>query len=606
MSKIDHSLFRIQQQRLFQLAKAKKISAHELQSTVEQLCEAMSEMIQCERVGVWVFDKERPALTALNIYEDGHSKGDVLHKKDFPKYFKLLQGTRVLSICDVATDERVKELYPHYFESAGNIKSLIDAPIVMANGVMGVICCETSQQIEWGKLEESLAGTFADLIAFLFDSIQQQELEQKLESLAYYDRLTTLPNLNMFYKEAEKRMTYSWNPSVCYIEIDQLNQMIDALGYDSGDVIVKGIADRFIHLLIDGEFLARADQAHFVLFMNHTNIKERIEQIQFLLTTPFKVNDLDVTASFSFGISQLQGSVKELLQTAQIALNRGKMKSSRSSLTYFTEDMKESSRDFFEIEMNLRKGLELNQFTLYYQPQISAVNGQIEGFEALVRWNHPEIGLVPPNVFIPLAESTGFIVPLGEWIIKESIKKLQELHHNGMEEMIISVNISPRQFIHENLPHVIEHTLEQYEVSPDKLCLEITESVAMEENKLVIERLNLFSEKGIQISVDDFGTGFSAFVYLQEYPVNEIKIDREFIRLLTQNKKSEALVKTIIDLAENLDLSVIAEGVETKEQLSILRDLGCQRFQGYLISKPIPSEELNMWMNSFEFSYFKQ
>ncbi|WP_322422108.1 sensor domain-containing phosphodiesterase [Jeotgalibacillus haloalkalitolerans] len=597
---MNHSLFRIQQQRLFQLAKAKRISALELQSTVEQLCEAMSEMIQCERVSVWIFDQERPALTAVNIFNGSHSKGAVLHKEDFPAYFSLLQGTRVLSICDVSTDQRVEELYPHYFREAGNIKSMIDAPIVMANGVIGVICCETSKQIEWGKLDESLAGSFADLIAFLFDSIQQQELEQKLEHLAYYDPLTGLPNLNLFYKEAAHRME-RLSPCVCYIEIDQLHQMIDALGYDSGDLIVKKIADRFSRLLKEGEFLAKADQAHFIFFTDRKNIEERIHQIQFLLTTPFKVNNFDVAASFSFGISQTGCSAKELLQTAQIALNKGKEKTSRNGLTYFTGEMKDSSRDHFEIEMNLRKGLELNQFILYYQPQINTSSGEITGFEALVRWNHPEIGLVAPDVFIPLAESTGFIVPLGEWIIEESIQKISELQRTGMKDAMISVNISPRQFIHENLPDMILRTLKLHEVSPDKLCLEITESVAMEENSLVIERLNLFSKKGIRLSIDDFGTGFSAFVYLQDYPVNEIKVDREFIRLLTKNKKSEALVKTIIDLAENLELSVIAEGVESFEQLTLLKSLGCDCFQGYLIGRPMPAEELDEWVREFSF-----
>ncbi|WP_404409534.1 EAL domain-containing protein [Jeotgalibacillus malaysiensis] len=597
---MNHSLFRNQQQRLFQLAKAKRISALELQSTVEQLCEAMSEMIQCERVSVWVFDQERPALIAVNVYHGSHTKGDVLHKEWFPHYFSLLQGTRVLSITDVSTDERVKELYPDYFEHAGNIRSMIDAPIVMANGVIGVICCETSIQKEWGKLDESLAGSFADLIAFLFDSIQQQELEKKLEHLAYYDQLTSLPNLNMFYKEADSRMKNT-QYSVCYIEIDQLYQMIDALGYDSGDLIIKKIAERFSRMLKDGEFLAKADQGHFIFLTDCSNLEERIHQIQFLLTTPFKVNDYDVAASFSFGLSQSGSSAKELLQTAQIALNKGKESSSRNSLTYFTEDMKDSSRDHFEIEMNLRKGLELNQFTLYYQPQIKASSGKISGFEALIRWNHPEIGLVSPDMFIPLAESTGFIVPLGEWIIEEAIKKVSGFKQAGAGDIVISINISPRQFIHENLPDVIFRTLALYNVSPKQLCLEITESVAMEENKLVIERLKLFSKAGIRLSIDDFGTGFSAFVYLQDYPVHEIKIDREFVRVLTDNKKSEALVKTIIDLAGNLELSVIAEGVESPAQLNLLSQLGCDHFQGYLISRPLPSDELEIWMDRFEY-----
>ncbi|MFB1081332.1 EAL domain-containing protein [Jeotgalibacillus sp. JSM ZJ347] len=597
---MNHSLFRIQQQRLFQLAKAKRISALELQDTVEQLCEAMSEMIQCERISVWVFDQERPALFALNIYNGEHTKGQILHKEEFPNYFSLLQGTRVLSISDVTTDTRVEELYPHYFEKAGNIRSLIDAPIVMANGVMGVICCETSKQVEWGKLDESLAGSFADLIAFLFDSIQQQELEQKLEHLAYYDQLTLLPNLNMFYREADRRLGKTQEVSVCYIEIDQLYQMIDALGYDSGDLIIKKIAERFSRMLKESEFLAKADQAHFILFTDQKNIEERIHQIRFLLTTPFKVNNFDVAASFSFGVSQSGETAKELLQKAQIALNKGKEKSSRNSLTFFVDEMQDSSRDHFEIEMNLKKGLELNQFWLFYQPQIQASSGKVIGVEALVRWEHPEIGLVAPDVFIPLAESTGFIVPLGEWIIEESIKKLKQLQQSGMEEIMISINISPRQFIHDNLPQTIRRTLAQHQVSPDKICLEITESVAMEENKLVIERLRFFHKIGIRLSVDDFGTGFSAFVYLQNYPVNEIKVDREFVKVLTKNKKSEALVKTIIDLAANLELTVIAEGVESYDQMTLLRKLGCDYFQGYLISKPLPAGELDEWLEAFK------
>ncbi|WP_227395728.1 sensor domain-containing phosphodiesterase [Jeotgalibacillus aurantiacus] len=610
MSKDSNSSFSLQQQKLFQLAKSKKISSVELQHTIEQLCEGIAEMIQCERIGVWLFDDEQPSLTALNVYQQHngmHTSGERLHKHQFPAYFTLLKGTRVIAISDVSNDERVKELYPDYFSKAGNIQSMIDAPIVLANGVAGVVCCESSIARSWTRLEESLAGTFSDLVGFLLDSLQQQEMEKKLEYLAYYDQLTGLPNLNLFYSEVNGSIHRAENPVLCYLQVDQVDQIIDALGYDGGDQIIKEIAGRFNRVLKSNETVARADHDHFALFLDEADVENRLKNILFLMSPPFLVTGYDVTATFSAGVSRHfhgENPAKELLQSAQIALNRGKMRSARSSVTWFTEEMKESSKDHFAIEMDLRKGLDLNQFILYFQPQVEGEEGEITGFESLIRWNHPEIGLVPPGVFIPLAESTGFIIPLGEWVIKESIKELKKFHDNGMDQVTMSINISPRQFLHQRLPAIINEGLLQYHIPPERLCLEITESVAMEEEDLVIERLKLFDDMGIQLSVDDFGTGFSAFVYLQEYPIKEIKIDKEFIRRLTTNHKSMAIVKTIIDLAENLDISVIAEGLETIEQWALLNELGCKRFQGYLLSRPLPPDEINGWIDNYKRASF--
>jgi EAL domain-containing protein (putative c-di-GMP-specific phosphodiesterase class I) len=258
--------------------------------------------------------------------------------------------------------------------------------------------------------------------------------------------------------------------------------------------------------------------------------------------------------------------------------------------------MIEVSKSDLQVEMNLRKGLDFNEFMLFYQPQTNCQTNQVVGFEALIRWNHPERGLVSPIEFISLAESTGLILPIGEWVIREAFKQLQEWKKQGRNQFTLSVNISPRHFLHERLAPFLETCLQEYEIHPDKLMIEITENVAMKDYVAVQGRIKELRDLGFSVSIDDFGTGFSAFVYLQHFQIQEIKIDRNFIREIVENPKSFAIVKTIVELAKHLKLRVITEGIETKEQLEMVRNIGCEIIQGYYYSKPLPIHEIEDWL----------
>ena len=230
---------------------------------------------------------------------------------------------------------------------------------------------------------------------------------------------------------------------------------------------------------------------------------------------------------------------------------------------------------------------------LHYQPQVKCRTGEVSGFEALIRWQHPERGLIFPGDFIELAESTGLITPIGEWVIKQAVSQIREWEEQGLKNTTVSVNLSPRHFLHHNLPFYLDKCITEANIKPKSLVLEITENVALEDTKAVASRINLLREMGYSVSIDDFGKGYSAFIYLQHFPIQQIKIDRQFINGLGNDPKSSGIVQTIIHLAEMLGLQTIGEGVETKQQWEILKGFGCSELQGFYFSRPVPVEEIN-------------
>ena len=320
------------------------------------------------------------------------------------------------------------------------------------------------------------------------------------------------------------------------------------------------------------------------------------------LNLPMVVQEQDVYMTHSYGISVYPDNgndAKMCIQMAQVALNTGKKTHAREVKARFNKKMFHLMEDDLLVEMNLRKGLDLNQFELYYQPQIDCETGKIVGFEGLIRWNHPERGLIPPREFINLAESTGLILPIGEWVIRQAFTKLEKWKKNQDENLTLSINISPRHFLHRTIFTYFKDCLNEFDVNPEQLIVEITESVAMEDFETVKKRITELRTLGISVSIDDFGTGFSAFRYLQHFSIQEIKIDRQFIRDITKNEKSMSIAKTIIDLAKMLNINVVSEGVETQEQWKILKALGCPQLQGFYFSKPMPNSDLRQWISTY-------
>lgn len=356
----------------------------------------------------------------------------------------------------------------------------------------------------------------------------------------------------------------------------------------------------------DNGILGRIGFDHFAIFLpagRDTNVAmDSIEQVMNQLLQPMYILGQEVYMTHSYGVSIYPDhgdDAKKCLQTAQIALNMGRKKNIRNVKARFTSNMFSVMANDLIIEMNMRRALDLNEFELYYQPQIDCLSGKIIGFESLIRWNHPERGLVTPMEFINLAESTGLIIPIGEWVIEQSFEQLEKWNVSETDEFTLSVNISPRHFLHVSLYDYLKRSLEKYNVNPANLNIEITENVAMEDFTLVQARMKQLHQLGFTVSIDDFGTGFSAFQYLQHFPVNGIKIDRQFIQDIADNEKSLGITKTIIDLGKMMKLNIISEGVETVEQWKILKQLGCPQLQGYYFSKPMPINEVKQWIHQY-------
>lgn len=597
------STMRNQQMKLFELAKSRTITKESLKETIESACETIAQLIQVERVGIWLFNTSQSILEAQNIYDARYAEhlvGDKVDDIHYPTYFEAVQSARALAIHDVSSDPRVAEMYPSYFEGMGGIRSMLDAPIMMSSGIGGVLCCESFTKRVWTELDQTLVGTLADMVAFLYERIYRIEAEDRIKELAFVDQITGLPNQNAFLETVSNRLTQTQHGTFIYLIIDQFATIQEVLGFDGGEEVLREIAKRLEVQFTKPNCVARLAIDHFILYLE---LSERavFEDKLMEIKKPLLIKGQEVYVSYSFGRADypVHGeTAQHCLQSAQIALSHGKKMGSQSITSIFNPFMKEQTRDILHTEFNLRKGLDMNEFSLYYQPQVNCVSGEVEGFEALIRWRHPEKGIIPPIEFIQHAESTGLILPIGEWVIEQAFQQLETWSLQGITGCTISINISPRHFLHEKLVPFLKKCLRTYEVAPQQFVIEITENVAMGDYLAAQKRIGELHELGFKISVDDFGTGFSAFIYLQHFAIDEVKIDRQFILDIESNRKSLGIVKTIVDLASLLDLRVVVEGVETETQLQLLQTIGCETIQGYYYARPLPTEEIEQWLHT--------
>ncbi|MEK3935547.1 sensor domain-containing phosphodiesterase [Sporosarcina sp. FSL W7-1349] len=596
---------RQQQQLLFSHAKQLKLTRESVKHTLEEICQQIAEVMACERVGIWLFNEKRTILTARNYYDatrHEQSSGECLFQQDMPTYFEAVQQGRTLMVKDVTTDPATEELYRKgYYDP--KTQSMLDASIILSRGIGGVLCCETTEKREWSVFDQVIISALADMVAFIFDRIYRIEIEEHIHTLAYTDPLTGLDNQHAFLRNVDEllpNLPMDGQGVFLYLILDQFTEIQGVLGHDGGDEVLKETARRLRYLFPAPAITARIGFDHFIVFIPHGYAAETatlfMDRLADEIRRPMHIGGHEVYLTFSYGVSYYPEHVqtaKEGLQTAHVALQSGRKKKTRKAGRVYKPGMHTTMKEMMLSEINLRKGLDLNEFCLFYQPQVDGKTGELRGFEALIRWKHPERGLIYPGDFIDLAESTGLILPIGEWVIKEAFTQLRRWEDEGRGHLKVSINLSPRHFLHHTLPDYLIRCAEESGIEPNRLKLEITENVALQDQVAVKRRIKQLVDLGFDISIDDFGTGYSAFIYLQHFSVQEIKIDRQFIMDLTIDPKSSAIVQTIIRLAKMLGLSVIAEGVETEEQWMRLKQLGCTKIQGYYFSRPLPADEID-------------
>ncbi|MFT9495435.1 bifunctional diguanylate cyclase/phosphodiesterase [Anaerosolibacter sp.] len=445
-------------------------------------------------------------------------------------------------------------------------------------------------------------GTILGIIAMGTDITERKAMESKLMSLAYYDGLTNLPNRQMFEKILKKQIlqakTNEKKLALLYLDLDNFKKINDTLGHHYGDKLLQGIADGLRATMKEGMNISRLSGDEFAVILPnvmdaktfHSEVIAIMEAIN--KSWVIEGNELYITSSVGIAIYPDDGQdVQALLKNADTAMYAAK-ENEKNSFAFYTPEMHEKSLNFFNMEMDLRNALMNKEFILYYQPLINLSTGKIIGVEALIRWLHPERGMVPPNDFIPFAEESGAIIHIGEWVIQEACRQLKNWYNMELPQIYISVNLSARQIRQQDLIEKIIHITEEMGVDGRNLLFEITENVALHDLRQSIHTLNMLRSMNMRVALDDFGTGYSSLNYLKKLPIDMIKIDRSFVRDITEHLDERFIAKTIIDLAHNMDVIVTAEGIETETQYKILQEYGCDFGQGYLFSKPVPAEEI--------------
>lgn len=438
------------------------------------------------------------------------------------------------------------------------------------------------------------------------DITEKKKASEQLNYLAYYDTLTGLQNRNFLYEYLENSFVQikekKQELAVLFIDLDRFKMINDTLGHSFGDLLLIEVTKRVQNVLEDGSMLFRYCGDEFVIVVENSNpskLSQIAENIINSFSLPFLIMDRQSYISASIGISnypQNASSPEELIQNADSAMFNAKYYGG-NNYQFFTESIKISNNRKMEIENGIRKAIENNEFTLNYQPQVDLDTNKIIGLEALIRWKHPKYGYISPAEFIPVAEETGLILPIGKWVLKTACKQFKNWLDMGYQLNNIAVNVSPLQFRDKDFVKNVNHVLQETKLDPRYLDLEITESVTYEvnESSTIMKDLKAL---GVNLSVDDFGTGYSSFIYLRQFPFDNLKIDKSFTDEINSHQSGELIVKAIIDLGNNLGFNVIAEGIEEESQGLFLKENNCRFGQGYFYSKPLPINEIEKLLNS--------
>ena len=453
-----------------------------------------------------------------------------------------------------------------------------------------------------------------ETLTIVRDITDRKEAEEHIKFLAYYDTLTGLPN-RLYFKEKlsealQRAARYDQEVAILFLDLDDFKRINDTLGHTIGDMLLKGVAERLDHCLrktdsithLDGPELnsnvSRLGGDEFIVQLTEVSLVHDLAKVAMRIlseiASPFTLEGFEVFITASIGITLYPSNgdnVDTLMKNADTAMYHAKDKG-KNNYQFYNQSMNDTAFERLSMENDIRRAMERKELTLFYQPQMHIESGKIRGFEALIRWKHPEFGYISPNDFIPLAEEIGLIIPIGEWVLKSACVQVMKWSEDGFEPVSVAVNISSHQFRQGNLKKKISKILNETSMDPSYLKLELTESVIMTNLDETMTTLHDLKSMGIGLIIDDFGTGYSSLSYLKRFPIDALKIDKSFIKDLTVDKDDAAMTKTIITMAQNLNLKVVAEGIETEEQLAFLKENGCDEIQGYLYAPPMPADEV--------------
>ncbi|HZF23125.1 MAG TPA: EAL domain-containing protein [Burkholderiales bacterium] len=440
------------------------------------------------------------------------------------------------------------------------------------------------------------------------DITDRKRAEEHIEYLAYHDELTGIPNRAYFHRAFEHALAttqrYGLRCALMLVDLDRFKNINDTIGHEAGDQLLKQVAARLRACLRDSDIIARLGGDEFVILMQDASTVDAVNAVALKIleatSRPLLIDDQEFLITASIGISTYPhdgADMQTLLKNSDVAMYRAK-ESGKNGFQYFSPEMNVHTRERLSIESALRRGLERKEFTVHFQPKVRVSSRTVAGMEALVRWRNPEKGLMQPSEFIPIAEETGIVVQIGDWVLEEACRQGQMLRESGHISLRVSVNLSVRQLFDHGFAQRVADILEQTGFPAQYLELEITESMVMRDAERAVTLLQALRDTGVRLAIDDFGTGYSSLAYLKRFPIDCVKIDRSFIRDLPEDRDDASITRSIIAMAHNMKLDVVAEGVETPEQLEFLHAYGCDEIQGFLFSEPLAADAFERFLGA--------
>jgi diguanylate cyclase (GGDEF)-like protein len=540
---------------------------------------------------------ENGVIIAVNRHWSDSSRTNPLIGK------RAVEGSNYLALCEQAEKDNAE--YTQAF--AAGMRSILSGGSDLFTMEFP---CNSGELQFWyqGRVSRFAVGGRARLVVVLRNITDLKEAERDIQKLAYYDPLTGLPNRFLMHDRLGQSLARAVRTknlvAVLLLDLDYFKLINESLGHPTGDRLLAAVASRLSDNVRKCDTLARMGGDEFVIILNDVKTEEDIvritKKILDSLSSPFDVGTREVFVGASVGIALHPMDAKEkdkLLKNAETAMYQAK-KRGGGTYQFYSAELNLNAEERLSMETNLRYALEREELLLYYQPWIDLQTGEMTGMEALLRWRHPVWGLVPPDKFIPVAEETGLLIPLGEWVLRTACSQTKKLQQDGFSSMRVAVNLSGRQMKHYRLLDSIKEILNSTGLNPACLELEITESCIIDDVKDNVLLLQAIKQLGVSISIDDFGTGYSSLNYLKCFPIDKIKIDQSFMRGIPENTVDSALIQAIIAMARSLNLKVIAEGVEAESQLEFLRRNHCDEVQGYLISPPLSLGDLKSTLSS--------
>ncbi|RZI40649.1 EAL domain-containing protein [Herbaspirillum sp. HC18] len=579
-----------------------------LDSALKVIVKSAAKAIGAHRCAFWELPDDASLARCAACYDDLRQNfvdEEIADPSFHPLLQEIMRGEQELVVADVDQDPRAA-LYCEYFHAA-SIKALIAVPVRRASQPAGALLfCVERQARQWTKDEADFAVNVGELICLIFRQVERGREEAQLRHLAHHDSLTGLPNRHFLFDQAAeffpKVTAGATTLAAFFIDLDGFKSVNDSFGHAVGDELLKAAAMRLKNVVRKEDILVRLGGDEFMLVarnLSDMRIADDIaQQIVETMHGPFSLQgrELQISASVGIAIYPFDGTdIDTLMKKADIAMYHAKS-AGRDQYHMFGSQLSERATKRSTLEVELRQAIVERELVHLYQPQIDLRTGKVRCVEALLRWRHPRLGLLLPSAFLPVAEESGLIQRISAWSLNEACEQLRTWHMHGMEEFALAINLSASQLMDRTLLQVLESALDRTGVPAHRLEWEVKESTVMQHHTMTTSMLDRLSELRIGLSIDDFGTGYSSMAYLRRYPVRKVKIDSSFVDGLPGEGDDRAITDAIISMAHPLGLDVVAEGVETPQQMDYLRERGCDIAQGYFFTQPLTAEQLETWV----------